>query len=45
MLLEKMRSIMTERQNNEAEPFVKGSLNREFRKQHMLKIMGENDVH
>lgn len=43
-LLEKMRRIMVEPQTDMAEPFMKGSLNREARKRDMVKIMNENEA-
>lgn len=43
-LLEKMRRIMVEPQTVVEPPFQKGSLNREFRRRSMIKIMNENEA-
>lgn len=43
-LLEKMRRIMVEPQTVVEPPYQKGSLNREFRRRSMIKIMNENEA-
>lgn len=44
LLLNKVRHIMMDRQTDNSQPFIKGSLNRGARRQELTKIMQENEV-